>query len=240
VRALTRWTAGLVGDRDPAQPLLTLLDGPARVELSGATTANWVAKSANLLVDGLGGPQRVGLLLPLHWQSVVLVLAGVTTGARVVVAGSADRLGDCEAVFTTPERAQACLDAGADEVLAVSTHPLGAPPSSVPLMVVDHAREIPSYGDHWGGAAPSDVDVVVAGEALGRLPRAGLGPDDRVLADLSPEFPPALRALLGALAEGAALVLAPGSGRLDLRSVAAEERLTASLGVDVPGVRRLL
>ena len=42
--------------------LLTLLDGPARVELSGSTTANWVAKSANLMVDGLGAPERVGLL----------------------------------------------------------------------------------------------------------------------------------------------------------------------------------
>jgi hypothetical protein len=54
---LPAWTGGLVGDRDPAQPLLTLYDGPARVELSGVTTANWVAKSANLLVDGLDRPR---------------------------------------------------------------------------------------------------------------------------------------------------------------------------------------
>ena len=80
LRGLTHWTAGLAGERDPAQPLLTLHSALGRVELSGATTANWVAKSANLLVDGYGGPGRVGLLLPLHWQTVALLLAGVATG----------------------------------------------------------------------------------------------------------------------------------------------------------------
>ena len=43
-----------------------------------------MAKSANLLVDGLGTPETVGLLLPLHWQTVALLLAGVTTGATVL------------------------------------------------------------------------------------------------------------------------------------------------------------
>ena len=99
VRGLTDLTGGLVGERDPAAPLLTLYDGtfpgPARVELSGATTANWVAKSANLLVDALGAPERVGLLLPLHWQTVALLLAAVATGATPVV-GSAD---GCDVAF---------------------------------------------------------------------------------------------------------------------------------------------
>jgi hypothetical protein len=102
VTGLTAWTGGLVGERDPAQPLLTLYDGAARVELSGATTANWVAKSANLLVDGYGGPEQVGLLLPLHWQSVALLLAGVTAGARVVVGRDPADLAGCEARFTSP------------------------------------------------------------------------------------------------------------------------------------------
>ena len=45
--------------RDPTRPLLTWYDDATgeRTELSGATLANWVAKTANLLVDGLGlGP----------------------------------------------------------------------------------------------------------------------------------------------------------------------------------------
>ena len=39
---------------DPTRPLLTFYDDATgeRTELSGATLANWVAKTANLLVDG--------------------------------------------------------------------------------------------------------------------------------------------------------------------------------------------
>ena len=238
MRPLTRWTAGLVGDRDPAQPLLTLLDGPARVELSGATTANWVAKSANLLVDGLGAPSRVGLLLPLHWQTVVLVLAGVATGAQVVLAADVDGLAGCDAAFTSVDDAEAALDAGVDDVLAVSLHPLGAPLPAVPPMVLDHAREVPGHGDHWGGAAPSGVDVVVAGTPLGDLPSLGLGPGDRLLTDASPADPVAMATLLAALAEGAALLLVPDPSKVDVEAVAQAERATATAGLVVPGLRR--
>jgi len=143
VRSLTAATAGLVGPREPAQPLLTLLDGPARVELSGATTGNWVAKSANLLVDGLGSPGRVGLLLPLHWQTVALLLAGVATGATVVVVDSPAGLQGCDVAFVTGPHAAAALDAGVEAVLALSGHPLGAPLPSLPPMVEDYAREVP-------------------------------------------------------------------------------------------------
>lgn len=237
MRSLTAATAGLVGERDPAQPLLTLLDGRARVELSGATTANWVAKSANLLVDGLGGPSRVGLLLPLHWQAVVLVLAGVATGAQVVVAADADGLAGCEAAFTTVDDAPAALAAGVEDVLAVSLHPLGAPLPAVPPLVLDHAREVPGHGDHWAGPVPSGVDVVVAGQPLGPLPSLDLGVGDRVLTDARPADPVALRTLLAALSEGAALVLVPDPASVDLPTVVADERVTVTAGPRVPGLR---
>lgn len=239
--SLPRWTAGLVGEREPAQPLLTLLDGPARVELSGATTANWVAKSANLLVDGLGSPARVGLLLPLHWQTVVLLLAGVATGAQVAVAQRPGDLAGCDAAFTTVEDAEAALDAGVDEVLAVSLHPLGAPLPSVPPMVGDHAREVPGYGDHWGGSRPAQVSVTAGGTPLGPLPGAGLGlgPDDRVLLSGFPGEPATLRLLLGALSGGAGLLLVPDPATVDLQAVARTEQATATAGVDVEGLRRL-
>ena len=43
-------------DADPSRPFVTAYDGPVggRVELSGATFDNWVAKTANMLADGLG------------------------------------------------------------------------------------------------------------------------------------------------------------------------------------------
>ncbi|MEX2289339.1 MAG: TIGR03089 family protein [Mycobacteriales bacterium] len=236
---LTAWTGGLAGERDPAQPLLTLHDGPARVELSGATTANWVAKSANLLVDGLGGPQRVGLLLPLHWQSVALLLAGVATGATVVLARDAAGLAGCDAAFTTEEQAAGALDAGVDDVLALSGHPLGAPCGPLPAMVTDYAREVPSYGDGWGGPRPADVRIEVAGAVLSDLPPYPVTTADRVLFATSLGEPVGLAALLAVLRAGAALVLLPDPTSVDLARVAADERATATWGVTQPDLPAL-
>jgi uncharacterized protein (TIGR03089 family) len=239
VTALGGWTAGLAGEREPAQPLLTLLDGPARVELSGATTANWVAKSANLLVDGLGSPVRIGLLLPLHWQTVVLLLSGVATGAQVVLASRPGDLEGCDAAFTCVDLAEQALDIGVEDVLAVSLHPLGAPLPAVPPLVQDHAREVPGHGDHWAGPRPGGVAVVVDGKPLGPLPSLGLGPADRVLLTGPPSEPAVLRLLLAALAEGAALLLLPDPTTVDVDAVARAEQATATVGLDVAGLPRL-
>ncbi len=239
MRGLTEWTGGLVGQRDPAQPLLTMYAGGGRVELSGATTANWVAKSANLLVDGLGGPQRVGLLLPLHWQTLALLLAGVATGATVVVAEQPATLAGCDVAFVAAEHAEAALSEGVEEVLALSGHPLGAPLPSVPPMVSDYAREVPSYADHWGGAAPRGWTLEARGERLGPLTGLGLSPADRVLASVEPADPGSLAALLAVLHEGAALLLLPSPTGLDVAATATAERVTATLGCAVPGLPSL-
>ena len=233
---LQRWTAGLAGPRDPAQPLLTLVTPDGRVELSGATTANWVAKDANLLVDGLGGPARVGLLLPLHWQAIALLLAGTATGATVVVARSPEDLAGCDAGFTAASDADAAHAAGVDEVVVVSTSPLGLPGDPVPAPFTDHAREVPGYGDHWGGPAPTSV-AVLAGDVPVDVAPGGTGTGDRVLVDAALSDPAALRPVLGALASGAALVLAPSAERP--ADVAAAEAVTATVGVEVDGVPRL-
>ena len=198
-----------------------------------------MAKSANLLVDGLGAPQRVGLLLPLHWQTVALLLAGVATGATVVVAGEPADLAGCDVAFVSGDAAQAALEVGVDEVLALSGHPLGAPLPQVPAMVSDYAREVPSYGDHWGGAIPQGWTVEVGGSPVGPLPALDVGPEDRVLVAVDPADPAGLAGLLAVLTAGAALVLAPDVGGLNLASVTSGERLTASLGIHVPGLRRL-
>src|SRR5215210_8955354 len=92
---------------DPARPLITFYDDSTgeRVELSVLTFANWVAKTANLLVDGLGAApgQRVSLDLPTHWQAAVwhaacwaaglvtVPAAGVTDHIDIAVVGVAAR-----------------------------------------------------------------------------------------------------------------------------------------------------
>ena len=196
------------------------------MEVSGATTANWVAKSANLLVDGLGGPQRVGLLLPLHWQTVALLLAGVATGAEVVV-GSAEA---CDAVFTTVDRLDDAQDA--EDVLALSGHPLGAPCGSLPPLVQDYAREVPTYGDHFSGPRPPAPRVL---PEVPDLP--GLESTDRLLTVLPLDDADGLAALLTALRAGASLGLAVGP--VDLPRVGEAERVTVTAGTDLPGRRQL-
>lgn len=69
---------------DPARPLVTFYDDATgeRVELSVATFANWVAKTANLLQGELSAEpgERVALLLPAHWQTAVWLLACSSVG----------------------------------------------------------------------------------------------------------------------------------------------------------------
>ena len=57
--------------RDAAAPLVTFYDDATgeRVELSGATLGNWVAKTANLLQEefDVGPGSTVAVALPVHW-----------------------------------------------------------------------------------------------------------------------------------------------------------------------------
>src|SRR6266516_2737074 len=73
--------------RDPARPLLTWYDDATgeRLDLSGATLDNWVAKTANLLVDGCGlGPgDRATVALPPHWQTAAVLLGCWSAGVAV-------------------------------------------------------------------------------------------------------------------------------------------------------------
>lgn len=230
-----------MADGDLSAPLLTYCAGPDRVELSGATTANWVAKTANLLVDGHGFPGRVGLLLPLHWQAMCFLLGAAASGATVVVASDAAGLDGCPLAFVLAEHAGAALDAGVDDVLAVSGHPLGARATGLPAMVLDAAAEVPGHGDHFGGPHPLTAQVEVAGRVLvaADLERGaadlGIGTGDRVLTALPLDTLLGLRVALGALAVGASLVLV--TGEVDLAAICATERVTVTAGADVPGVR---
>lgn len=227
MRSLNLATAGLVGEREPAQPLLTYYDGPSRVELSGSTTANWVAKTANLLVDGYQAPARVGLLLPLHWHLVVTLLAGVATGATVVVAAEPADLVGCDLAFVHAPHAEAARDLGVEEVLALSGHPLGVPVPHLPSMVADYAREVPSYADFFGGPTPAAARIELAGQPVDLPAADGWTAVDRVLTGGSPASPAGLAALLRALRVGASLVLVTGA--VDLAAVSAAERTTRDL-----------
>jgi uncharacterized protein (TIGR03089 family) len=150
---------------DGSAPLVTcydLRDG-SRVELSATTTANWVAKTANLLTDelllepGAGVELDVAREHPGHWMTLVWVLACWQTGLTVTV-GAADR---AALVVTGPD--PSAVDAGGAEVVACSLHPLGLGLGSVPDGVVDFATEVRGQPDVWSGlpvppTAPAWVD----------------------------------------------------------------------------------
>jgi uncharacterized protein (TIGR03089 family) len=73
--------------RDGARPFLTYYDDASgeRIELSAVTTANWVAKTANLLVDEYDAEagDTVAIGLPPHWLGVVWALSTWSAGAAL-------------------------------------------------------------------------------------------------------------------------------------------------------------
>lgn len=83
---------------DPGRPRLTWYapaQGPGaheRIELSARVLVNWVAKTANLLVEELDARPgtRVALDLPPHWKQVVWALATWSVGGEVLPAEGSD------------------------------------------------------------------------------------------------------------------------------------------------------
>ena len=80
--------------REPARPFVTYYDeaSGARAELSAKSMANWVAKTHHYLGDqlGLGAGDTALITLPLHWQSVPVLLGCLTAGLALTPAPPAD------------------------------------------------------------------------------------------------------------------------------------------------------
>ena len=250
--------------RAPAAPLLTWYDDATdeRVELSATTFANWVAKSANLLQDefDVGPGSTVGVALPVHWQTAAVLLGVWSCGAAVLETAAEDdgRLADADLVLVSQDRIAALEDAGlgGDDgvpLLGLSLHPLGLGMRDYAGSARDFAIEVRTAGDVFApyeAPAPDRPGLVAGGLelSLGSLAtaadelaqRLGLGSGDRVLVDdrTATEAGP-VAWLLAPLAVGASLVLV-GSARPErLAHRVATERVTATLGVGVPGVREL-
>src|ERR1700712_3342661 len=110
---MSRIPADLIADRlrgNAAAPLVTFYDDATgeRVELSGATLANWVAKTANLLQEefDVGPGSTVALALPVHWQIAAVLLAVWSCGATVLDTAAEDdgRLAEADLVLAEQAR----------------------------------------------------------------------------------------------------------------------------------------
>jgi uncharacterized protein (TIGR03089 family) len=152
---------------EPSRPLVTFYDDATgeRVEFSVKTFDNWVSKTANLLVDGLGAEPgaKVVLALPLHWQTAVWLFACWSAGLTAVPVTAEDGIpADADIVAAAPDRLDAALATGA-EVVGLSLHSLGAPLAECPPGVTDYAIEVRAYGDRFGAAVSPDAPAVEVG-----------------------------------------------------------------------------
>ena len=102
-------------------------------------------------------------------------------------------------------------------------------------------RDVPTYADHWGGPVPSRLDVETGAGVLPPLPELDVGRDDRVLVAVPPADPAGLAATARRAAPGRGAGARAGPRRASTSArVVAQEGVTASLGVEVPGTRSLV
>jgi uncharacterized protein (TIGR03089 family) len=225
-------SAGSVGEglaatvaADPARPVITWYDDAIgdRAELSGATLANWVAKTANLLVDGCGlGPgDRAAVLLPPHWQTAAVLLGCWSAG--LVVSGPEP--GPVDVLFAGPESLGQAQRWPAADRYALALAPLAAPLRTVLTGFADYVVEVRVFGDHFAAYAQGDE---LARRALDRAARLGIGGADRVLVDAGVHSDP-LDWLLAPLLSGASVVLCGHLDRSRLADRVSAEKVTRVL-----------
>lgn len=242
---------------DPARPMLTYYDDATgeRTELSATTLDNWVAKTANMIVDELGlvPGDTAGIDLPAHWQTAAVLLACWSAGLSVEFPGSGGLLPPGLAAVFVAERpaagpagaqsADTATHPVAGDVVALSLRPFGAPLAHPVPGVVDYAAEVAAHGDRFGPPVTSPAQGALVRLAAAIAASRGLGPADRLLATAAhADARGVLGWLLVPLVAGASVVLCRNSGPDALARRVATERVTAAWGVPgvpLPGVPHL-
>ncbi|WP_222267283.1 TIGR03089 family protein [Modestobacter marinus] len=245
--------------RDAASPLITFYDDVSgeRTELSGTTLANWVAKTANLLQDefDVGPGSTVAVALPVHWQTAAVLLGVWSCGAAVLDTAAEDdgRLAAVDVVLAAQDRLPALEEQDLPDLMGLSLHPLGMGMAGYAGPARDFALEVRVHGDTFTPWQPVDpagpglragaLELPLGGlasaatELAGRL---GIEAGDRVLVDerAATEAGP-VAWLLAPLAAGASIVLSRATQPEALLRRASAERVTATLGLTLDGVREL-
>lgn len=211
----------LTSVHDPSRPLLTYDDRSTgeRVELSGTTTANWVAKTSSLLVDELDAEvgTRVRIGLPSHWLRFVWLLSAWHVGAVVT-----DH--DATIGLSGPE-----LEGDEEVRLAASLRPLGARFAEPPVGFVDVATVVPGQPDSFVALdPPTAADTALDTETSGLLTHADAlaawDGDARRLVLRPGDLDRDARLLVAALRGGGSLVVVAGADDDTLARVAEQER----------------
>jgi uncharacterized protein (TIGR03089 family) len=212
-----------------------------RVELSYRTFGNWVAKTANLLVDELGaGPgDQVGVLAD-HWQAPVLLAACWSAGLGVVSLEPSRPAPPLVAAFVHEERLADAPVPDATPLVALTANPLGRPGADLGR-AQNFSRIVPSMGDVFdaGAGPPGDALSTGAGtatmdqlleRAAALAARTGLADSDRLLSGRSLLTPDGAAAgLLAPLALGAGVVLVNNLDPAGFWGRVADERVTVAV-----------
>jgi uncharacterized protein (TIGR03089 family) len=225
--------------RDPTTPLLTWYDDATgdRTELSGATMDNWVAKTANLLVDGAGlGPgDTAAVLLPPHWQTAAILLGGWAAGLELLTGPGPQPV---DALFAWPATVEAATAWPAGDRYATGLLPLAMPLRPLPPGFVDYTVEVRGHGDRFVASQPVIAEDAaldgtdhgtISAAADARAQELGITPGARVLIDAGTHPDPA-DWLLAPLYAGASIVLCANLDRAALDKRVASENVTLTLG----------
>lgn len=171
--------------KDGARPFITAYDdNGGRVELSVATTANWVAKTAGFLEDEIGiepgDPMTVNPSL--HWLTAVVLLAGWAVGAEVRFdAGETphhievplDPMGAAfnRLVAAYPDRYEPSAPSGADQVAVAPALPRGV--RLLTTLALDQASvgagllgPLAAGGSLVYAGAAADLDAIATAERV--------------------------------------------------------------------------
>lgn len=174
-----------LASREEAQPALIHHDdtpGPTqgeRIELSRRVLRTWVAKTANLLQEGLdvtpGSVVRLDLPTP-HWRLVYWAYAVWSVGATLTV----DDDEGADVLVTADPASELAGDADAVVVVTLPALARGAQ-TELAGGVIDEAKEIASYADDfhaWDEPEPDDVALVCRGvrTTYAELPSLAGGP----------------------------------------------------------------
>lgn len=219
---------------DGSQPLLTYYDDTTgeRTELSAITTANWAAKTANMIRDefGLMPGDVVAVDLPAHWQTAAVLLGTWWAGVHVRL-GYSDDAGLAFCSTDTLERVDA-----APEIAVVSLDPFGMPMRDLPIGLTDYAASVRVHGDQFrpgGSVGPAlddrTVDEVI-GEATAFAAEAGITAGSRIMSTRTwGDADDLIANLLATLISGGSLVQVAHPDAAKLPARADSEKVTASL-----------
>lgn len=204
---------------DPSQPFVTYYDLSTgeRVELSTTTTANWVAKTSNFLVDDLeAGPgTRIRIGLPSHWLTTVWILSAWNVGAAVVDGAADIGVSGPDLVADEPTR------------VAASLRPLGGRFATPPAGFLDVGAEVPGHGDHFVAMdPPAPTSIATDLDGVSRTHAdllAAVAPEPRRRVVTPGALARDVELLVGAGLGGGSLVIVASATPDEIARVAAQE-----------------